>query len=190
MKNINEVFYVYFFVLGPWYLVCLLHLEYISFWTGHIPCTQYGQVWLATCIGQSRAFGKSRKVDGNFCRQETYRQYFNLLLPAFSSYACFLVVLVLHMIEIVCEGQVCSVLRGWFQIHSWFEDCRSAGKSARMRGNHRPGFSPADAIIELLSPLDVTSTVWASVSSSVERRSWNTWSLIHLKVSVLKVSHL
>ena len=77
----------------------------------------------------------------------------------------------LHMIEIVREGQVCSVLCGWFQIHSWFEGCRSAGKSARMRGNHRPGFSPTDASIELLSRLNVTSTVWVSVSSSVERRS-------------------
>ena len=61
MKNINKIFYVYFFVLSPWYLVCLLRLEYISFWTGHIPSTQYGQIWLAACIGQSRAFGKSRK---------------------------------------------------------------------------------------------------------------------------------
>ena len=36
IQNVNEIFYVLVFIPTLWNLVCALHLQLVSMWTGHI----------------------------------------------------------------------------------------------------------------------------------------------------------
>lgn len=74
-------------------------------------------------------------------------------------------------------GPGCTLLHGCFRpTFGW----RAAGL-LEWETINIPGFSPSCATVQLLSCPGVTLTVWASVSFPVKWKTWNTWSLIHLR---------
>ena len=58
-KNINEIFYSPFFILGLWNSLCILYLEYISIWMSHVLSLKSHMELVTTDLGSTQPKSQS-----------------------------------------------------------------------------------------------------------------------------------